>query len=458
MSESPASDDQVDLAKLESKVKGIYQDVLAPLATPYAFELPVKTGSATGLPTVLLLGNHSSGKSSFINYVVGSDIQKTGLAPIDDGFTIIKQGPSTEDLDGQTVTSHPQLPFQGLERHGSAFVRRLRLKIRPDILLEDIILIDSPGMIDVANSKSERDYDFTATVKSFAELADLIIFFFDPDKPGTTGETLHVFTNALSGLEHKLLIVMNKVDRFAHIRDFARAYGALCWNLAKVIHHKDLPHIYTIYTPGTVEGDLSAMTTLPLGDFDASREEIIEEIRRSPSRRADNLVSAVYEHGRMLQMHTKVCSEARRQILVNRLSFGGMALASGLLTAGLLYGTLVMDLDPAFTIGVGIAGFIITAVAVLVGRYTGKRLKADIIAGLDAVFERAYARDLALGDRQDLKTLWSSVKGRTQRALTAVGPGRMPLLIRNQGKKAKLDRTLESAIPKLRRKLPGVKD
>ena len=46
-------------------------------------------------PVVLLLGNHSSGKSSFINYVLGRDVQTTGVAPTDDGFTVIQ--PGTED-------------------------------------------------------------------------------------------------------------------------------------------------------------------------------------------------------------------------------------------------------------------------------------------------------------------------------------------------------------------------
>lgn len=30
------------------------------------------------IPTVLVLGNHSSGKSTFINYMLGQEVQKTG--------------------------------------------------------------------------------------------------------------------------------------------------------------------------------------------------------------------------------------------------------------------------------------------------------------------------------------------------------------------------------------------
>ena len=41
------------------------------------------------VPLVLLLGNHSSGKSSFINHLIGQKVQRTGAAPCDDGFTVI---------------------------------------------------------------------------------------------------------------------------------------------------------------------------------------------------------------------------------------------------------------------------------------------------------------------------------------------------------------------------------
>ena len=62
----------------------------------------------------------------------------------------------------------------------------------------------------------------------------LLLLFFDPDKPGTTGETLECLTKALTGMEHKLNICFNKCDQFCKMHDFARAFGALCWNLSKV--------------------------------------------------------------------------------------------------------------------------------------------------------------------------------------------------------------------------------
>lgn len=55
------------------------------------------------LPLVFLLGNHSSGKSSFINYVLDRKIQDCGVAPTDDKFTILVAGSSDVSKDGNAL-------------------------------------------------------------------------------------------------------------------------------------------------------------------------------------------------------------------------------------------------------------------------------------------------------------------------------------------------------------------
>lgn len=39
-------------------------------------------------------------------------------------------------------------------------------------------------------NRMDRGYDFSAVVRWYAERADVILLMFDPDKPGTTVETL----------------------------------------------------------------------------------------------------------------------------------------------------------------------------------------------------------------------------------------------------------------------------
>ena len=92
----------------------------------------------------------------------------------------------------------------------------------------DIVVLHS-GMIDSPAGNQEtmdRGYDFPGVVSWFAQRADIVLVFCDPDKPGTTGETMSVLLNSLSGMDHKLLIVLHEADQFEKIHDFARAYGS----------------------------------------------------------------------------------------------------------------------------------------------------------------------------------------------------------------------------------------
>merc|ERR1719237_942804 len=88
-------------------------------------------------------------------------------------------------------------------------------------------MIDLPA--NTTRSSGGRGYNFVDVVRWWAKRADLILLLFDPDKPGTTGETLDVLTKSLAGQNHKFLVVLNKVDKLDNSVDFARAYGALAW-------------------------------------------------------------------------------------------------------------------------------------------------------------------------------------------------------------------------------------
>ncbi len=49
------------------------------------------------------------GKSSFINYVLQRNVQMAGVAPTDDGFTIIAPGSKDTDQDGPALVGDPDL-------------------------------------------------------------------------------------------------------------------------------------------------------------------------------------------------------------------------------------------------------------------------------------------------------------------------------------------------------------
>lgn len=212
-----------------------------------------------------------------MNYLLNRKVQTAGVAPTDDSFTIIAPGPKDVDRDGPSFIGDPDMGFSGLKSFGPTLIHHTQLKVRAGTAISDFMIVDTPGMIDsplirdsyhnaqkssqstpysaiksqdeatqqyyrsMINANMDRGYNFEDVIKWYAERADVILLFFDPDKPGTTGETLSILTNSLQGMDHKLHIILNKADQFKRIHDFARAYGSLCWNLSKV---KCLIHKY----------------------------------------------------------------------------------------------------------------------------------------------------------------------------------------------------------------------
>ena len=459
-----------DLLKLERDVRSIYARKLSLLASRYHYGLPSSDKDVPGSPRVLFLGNHSSGKSSFINYIAGTDIQESGMAPTDDGFTLVTYGKEEEMLDGQTLVSHPELDYQELASLGPEFLSKVRFKTYPSENLRQLTLIDSPGMIDSASSQQLRSYDFRECVRRFAESADLILFFFDPDKPGTTGESISIFNSELVGLEHKLLIVLNKVDLFDNIRDFARTYGTLCWNLSKTIPSKDTPRIYTTYLPGFATRPLEENAKpIPLEDFDVSRDEVISEIMRAPARRADNLVSGLLSHSHRLSVHVQVCLEAvsayRRLISRLWLGFIGiliLCVGAGWLTKGwwLKKEWLIAIrernwsnlAEPAIALGIT---FFLGVLFLWFLSFGLKNLRRSIETeeGIEVFFKRAYRNQLSLQKRADLHATWESVKPGILATVRSHGLRSLSASTSSKKLLRNLQKSIEKEIPPLRRRI-----
>ena len=340
---------------------------------------------------VLLLGNHSAGKSTFINTLMGESVQATGVAPTDDGFTLIKRGDVTTEEDGPTAVGTPSHGLQELSTFGNTFVNLLKMKVRKvdesSNCPKNLILVDSPGMIGSPgegrdHTGSERGYDLLKVTRWFAERADCILIMFDPANPGTTGETLDVLTESLAGmhplpaplsfsrstlplsadLDHKFLIVMNKVDQFDNVADFARSYGALCWNLSKVVRRKDIPRIYTVFTEGPQDGHRvprAIENGLPVEEFAKMRGEVVQEVLRAPGRQVDNLLTLLEQTSMKVFISAKV-SETLRQRYASAnfraLSALSLATSAGIAASVATQAVPVMALGSAASVALGVAG------------------------------------------------------------------------------------------------------
>eukprot|EP00435_Cladocopium_sp_Y103_P055364 s489_g18.t1 len=338
---------------------------------PFEFDLAIFPCK----PTVLMIGNHSSGKSTFINRMMGVQVQETGVAPTDDGFTILERSEEFEQFEDWTVKFLALVRLvvdMELQRFGRSFLghcRRKRMVLPKDAELPyGLQLVDTPGMIDLPGnnqtSSKARGYNFVEVVRWWAKRSDLILLLFDPDKPGTTGETLEVLTKSLAGLDHKFLVVLNKVDQLDNNVDFARAFGTLGWALSKVIPQKDdsaevgefiseipqdIPMVWTMYNERNGQRNGSKRppheNELPLEAFAANRNAVVREGSHQV-RHWDNIVTALEECLRQCDMLSRMCNivreNAKQQICKAWRGAGIMLTVPWVLAAFLVRGDLLM--------------------------------------------------------------------------------------------------------------------
>jgi len=456
------------------KCKELHGSIM-PLNEKLRGPLAPHSDRGTALPFVFLVGNHSSGKSSFINYVLGRKVQTAGVAPTDDAFTIIAPGPEDRDQDGPSLVGDPDLGFRQLRQFGPTLMHHTALKIRKDID-SNFIMVDSPGMIDAPANYSgmmmrdaalysssggttaavsmDRGYDFTGVVRWFADRADIVCLFFDPDKPGTTGETLSILLHALSGMDHKLLIILNKADQFRKIHDFARAYGSLCWNLSKVIPRKDLPRVYTMCLP-VAENKVIDNPPPGLQDLHSARDEVVAEVRKAPQRRMDNVLTHLHDSVSQLHMHATILQDIKQRwtrfYWQCRWQELGIALTGGTLTTALtVYANAIVPLQ--------VTGSIFATTILATGGlfwYHDRQLEewerqAKTPEELSAAFQRTHARAISDGDEYTA-AVWQRVRSNLQVALEQIPISQMSTVTKED--LSGLNTIVETDIPDLRRLL-----
>jgi len=342
------------------------------------------------------------------------------------------------------------------------------LKIRSDID-SDFIMVDSPGMIDAPANYSgmlggdgremDRGYDFTGVVRWFADRADIVCLFFDPDKPGTTGETLSTLLHSLSGMDHKLLIVLNKADQFRKIHDFARAYGSLCWNLSKVIPRKDLPRIYTMCLPvGEAATESSPEPPAGLQDLYTARDEVVAEVRRAPERRMDNVLTHLHDSIAQLHMHISILQDIRARwsklYWQNKWQELGIAFTGTGLTAALsaLGGT--GSALPMMELAGGILGTTILVTGGLTYYHNLQLSEWERQAGtaeeLSASFQRTHARQISEGDEYTA-AVWQRVRDPLLMALQQNSISELTSSVTKNDELERLQGIVDNEIPALRR-------
>ena len=131
---------------------------------------------------LVVVGEFNSGKSTFINALLGRQVLPDGVTPTTIRIHHLKYG----EADGRSIGE------QGIEEITA-----------PVEILDEVHIVDTPGT-------NALDRDHEAITSDFVPRADLVLFVTSADRPFTESE--RNFMNGVRKWGKKLVLVVNKID------------------------------------------------------------------------------------------------------------------------------------------------------------------------------------------------------------------------------------------------------
>ena len=229
-------------------LKKLYKTKLLPLEEAYMFHdfhsPKLDDPDFDAKPMILLIGQYSTGKTTFIRYLLESDFPgiRIGPEPTTDKFIALMQSDKDGIIPGNAAVVDPTKQFRPLTKFGNAFLNRFQCSMLNHQVVDSLTIIDTPGILSGEKQRVDRGYDFPGVLEWFAERVDRIILLFDAHKLDISDEVRKAI-DAIKGYDEKIRIVLNKADGVDH-QQLMRVYGALMWSLGKVINTPEITRVY----------------------------------------------------------------------------------------------------------------------------------------------------------------------------------------------------------------------
>lgn len=185
--ENILNSEQEELLKRTRDVLGQLRDVLADTAAsaPDRAALAESIRQLDELFLLVLAGEFNSGKSSFINALVGQPLLEEGVTPTTSQIYLLKYG----DKAGQKPVE-----------------KGVWEQTAPVDILKEIVIVDTPGTNAIL-----REHE--ALTAEFIPRSDLVLFITSADRPFTESE--RNFLSQIRDWGKKIILIVNKVDILA---------------------------------------------------------------------------------------------------------------------------------------------------------------------------------------------------------------------------------------------------
>ena len=131
---------------------------------------------------LVIVGEFNSGKSAFVNALLGAEVSKEGVTPTTDRITLLRYADEPEERDRR----------DGVLERG-----------HPNEFLREVAIVDTPGTNAIIRHHEELS-------RGFVPRSDLVIFVTSADRPLTESE--RGYLELVRDWGKKILLVVNKAD------------------------------------------------------------------------------------------------------------------------------------------------------------------------------------------------------------------------------------------------------
>lgn len=300
----------------ESTIEGLkklYRTKLLPLETAYHFHdfhsPQLDDPDFDAKPMILLVGQYSTGKTTFIKYILERDFPgiRIGPEPTTDRFITVMYDDKEGVIPGNALVVDPKKQFRPLSKFGNAFLNRFQCSLVNSKLLKNLTIVDTPGILSGEKQRVDRGYDFTGVLEWFAERVDRIILLFDAHKLDISDEFRRSI-EALRGHDDKIRIVLNKADMVDH-QQLMRVYGALMWSLGKVLK---TPEVARVYIGSFWDQPLRYDVNRKL--FEDEEQDLFRDLQSLPRYAALRKFNDLIKRARLAKVHSYIISSLRNNM------------------------------------------------------------------------------------------------------------------------------------------------
>ncbi|XP_075745233.1 uncharacterized protein LOC119177298 isoform X3 [Rhipicephalus microplus] len=274
---------------------------------------------------VLLIGNHSAGKSTFINWYIEEHVQKTGVAIETQGFALVTSGKKRESLTGN-ATLHLYPHFKPLQKiKGVVDYLTTEISTSRQKRFSLVTFIDTPGLVD---GDMKYPYDVNKTILWLGQMADLIFVFFDPIGQALCKRTLNIVEELNDKFVDKMRFYLSKADEAGHEADRQKVMMQIVQELCKRPGLNrcgfDMPAIYIPDASKVSHPSRQAVRCVN------QIEEVCKDIEKTINQTVQNALNSLEHDCEQLSSEVSLRISRDNNARSENLSTGGRGLCLGL--------------------------------------------------------------------------------------------------------------------------------